>query len=160
MGEKPHLTVKAKRKFLIISIASVIVIGGCAFWIYQGFRDTYSIRTAVNARPEEVTFLRLPPAASHIGFWRDGLNYWAEFDIPERDFRGIFSKFQFLEISEPIEVRPKAFGDPSIFPPHAPATPVAVSNGLRYRERWSNGGGYDIIYDRARSRAYYDSSKR
>jgi len=160
LGGKPHVTVKSKRKLLILSIASVIAIGGCAFWTYRDFRETYSIRTAAHGRPEDVSFLRLPTTVSGIGYWRDGNNYFAEFDIAEDAFRRLLSRFQFQEISEPIEVRPKTFGDPNTFPPHGSATPITVSSGLRYRERWSNGGGYDIIYDRARSRAYYDSSKR
>ena len=144
----------------ILKILFTIAICGCFFWIYQSFQEAYSIKTATNARPEDVRFLKLPTSASRIGYWRDGLNYWAEFDLPEKDFRRTFSKYHFEEIAEPIEVRPKTFGEPKVFPPHNPASPIKISSGLRYQERWDNGGGYDILYDRSRSRAYYNSSRR
>jgi hypothetical protein len=159
----PHLVgrlraspVATKRKTLLILVAAILVIGGCGYCAYQGS----SVRTERDAGPQDVSFLDLPASASRIGYWRDGINHWSEFDIPEDDFRSLFRDFQFREITEAIKVRSKTFGDPSVFPPEAPNKPVTVSTGLSYNERWSNGGGYNIVYDRSRSRAYYDFSKR
>ena len=149
-----------KRKFLLLAGTLLIAGGGFAFCAYRGLQQAYTLQTARDARPDEVKFLRLPPTASHVGYWRDGINYWAEFDIPEAAFRQLFHEFQFQELSEPLAVHPKVFGDPEVFPPDARSTPISVSSGLRYNERWSNGGGYDIIYDRARSHGYYDFRKR
>jgi hypothetical protein len=152
--------VTTKRKFLFFLVAPALAIGGCGYCAYRGFQETYSIRTARDASPQDVSFLRLPPSASRIGYWRDGLNYCAEFDIPEDAFRSLFHKFHFDEISKPISVHLKPFGDPQVFPYHADTKPISITSGLSYHEQWSNGGGYNIIYDRSRSRAYYDFGKR
>jgi hypothetical protein len=151
---------KSKRKVLIMVVVALICLTALAALTVWACRETYTIKTAADATAGDVAFLKLPTSASHIGYWRDGVNYLAEFQIPEQDFRQVFLLYRFQEITEVLEVRPKKFGDPQTFPPHAPATPVQVSSGLLYQERWSNGGGYRIVYDRASSRAYYSSSKR
>ena len=150
---------KSKRK-VITAVVVFICLTALAVLTIRDFREAYSIRTAADAKAEDITFLRLPSSASHIGYWRDGLGYYAEFDIPEQDFRKLFRSFQFQEVTEALVVRPRKFGDPQTFPSHAPTTPVEISSGLHYQEPWSNGGGYDIIYDRARARAYYSFAKR
>jgi hypothetical protein len=79
--------------------------------------------------------------------------------VSEDEFRQLFAKFAFNEISQPTEAAPKKFGDPQLFEQFGMQV-VVVTNGLRYNERWSNGGGYTIIYDRSQSRAYYGFAKR
>ncbi len=150
----------AKRKLLLFLVLPLLALGGCGYCAYRGIQEAFSIRTSSEARPEEVSFLHLPPTASHIGYWSDGINRCAEFDIPEDAFRHLFREFQLREITEPITVRPQVFGNPEVFPLHVRTEPVTVSNGLRYSVRWSNGGGYNIVYDRSSSRAYYEYSAR
>lgn len=87
-----------------------------AYFLYQNIKEAWTIHTSRDAPAEEVTFLDLPPTTSHIGYWRNGLNFWAEFDISEIEFRKLFSNFQFEDISKPIEIRPKTFGDREVFP--------------------------------------------
>ena len=118
------------------------------------------VRTGRDVRPKDVEFLNLPVSATAIGYWQDGIGYWAEFTAPEKDFRATFPEFAFGEITEPVKVRAGTFGDPNN-PPRASRTErVTVLNGLHYSERWSNGGGYEITYDRSRSRAYYVFNRR
>lgn len=149
-----------ERKFALFLTTLILAIGGCGFCAYRGIQEQYSIRTAKDARPQDISFLHLPQTASHIGYWRDGINYWAEFNIPENDFRRLFREFQFREITEPLTVYPKAFGDPAVSLPYTRTAPVIVLMGLIYNESWSNGGGYNIVFDRSRSQAYYDFAKR
>jgi hypothetical protein len=136
-----------------VGVAALFAFG------YHSLKEGFAIRTSSNASPADVTFLRLPFTASRIGFFRDGINYCAEFSVSEDEFRHLFAQFAFTEISQPAEVAPKKFGDPEMFE-HLGANLVVVTNGLRYNERWSNGGGYTIVYDRSQSRAYYDFAKR
>ena len=153
----PHVTTKRK----VVAILLALFAGVVALFAfgYYSLKEGYAIRTSSNASPADVTFLRLPPSATRIGFFRDGINYCAEFGVSEDEFRKMFAKFTFKEISQPTELTPKNFGDPQMFE-HLGMQLVIVTNGLRYNERWSNGGGYTIIYDRSQSRAYYDFAKR
>lgn len=140
----------------ILGIIVFLVLG---LWAYHEFRETYSVHTSNSAKRSEV-FLPLPESVSDISYWRDGLNYWAEFTIPEEDFRLLFKRFNFSEIEKPITVHAKQYGNPDIFPPHGERRTIEVVSGLQYEERWGNGGGYDIVYDRSTSRAFYDFAKR
>jgi len=145
------------RFWAIVFGVAFVIFGGLAAWIYLSLKEGYAVRTSADARPGE-GFLQLPPTASHIGYWRDGINYLAQFDIPEADFRRLFAEFPFREITEPVELWAWTFGDPAVFPVGDSSKRVRITTGLRYHER--NGGLYDIVYDRERSRAYYDFSKR
>ena len=148
--------VTPKDRSVVFVTAIFLAIGGCAYWAYQDLQESYTVRTKENAQPKEVTFLHLPPAVSRVAYWRDGANYFAEFNVTEKDFRRMFAKFQFHNITDPITVYPKVFGDPDIFPTDGPHEGLSVFSGLCFRDHWDNGGGYYIIYDRLRSRAYYD----
>jgi hypothetical protein len=144
-----------KRIILAVGIIALLAFG------YYSLKEGYSVRTSANASPADVTFLHLPPTASRIGFFRDGVNYFAEFSLSENEFRQVFAKFAFSEISNRwTEVTPKTFGNPKIFEHSADARRVLITNGLRYEKRYSNGGGYNVVYDRAQSRAYYDFATR
>jgi hypothetical protein len=144
------------RLWLTLGLAALICF---AFWAYYDLKDSYSVHTATSANRSEV-FLSLPKSVSEISYWRDGVNYWAEFNIPEADFRILFEQFEFTEIREPQTINLKVYGDPNVFPPHGSRASVVVLDGLRYEESWDNGGGYDIVFDRLKSRAYYDFRKR
>jgi hypothetical protein len=146
----------------LLAYAAIVaaLLTGLGAWGYHELKKGYAINTSANAASEDVGFLRLPATASHIGFWRDGINYWAEFNVSEEDFKQLFLKFQFGEITQPLELMPKKFGNPKVFPTDSDLQPVIITNGLRHHERWDNGGGYTITYDRPRSRAYYDFAKR
>ncbi len=148
-----------KRKILTILLVLFVSAVALFSFGYHRLKEEFSILTSSNASPAEVTFLRLPPTALRIGFFRDGINYCAEFSVTETEFRHLFAKFAFTEISQPTLVAPKKFGDPQMFE-HLGAGRVVVTNGLCYKDRWSNGGGYIILYDRSQSRAYYDYSRR
>lgn len=141
-------------------LAAVLTFGGLIVAAYCSFRSAYTIQTSADARIEDVNFLRLPDSASTIGFWRDGINYVAEFNVPEDAFRKLFKEYALQEIAKPIEVQSKTFGDPSVFPMLGPKVQITVGSGLYYAERWRNGGGYEIVYDRERLRAYYTFNKR
>lgn len=112
--------------------------------------------------PGDVGFLRLPPSASEISFWKDGNYRIAEFTIPEKDFRELFPKFAFTEISEPETVQPKDFTKPETVAnrENAPRPTKKITNGLTFRTSQSNGGGYAIIYDRSQARAYFHYTSR
>jgi hypothetical protein len=150
---------KTKRK----TLALVLVLFGGVFALimfgYNDLKEGSTVRTSSNAAPADVTFLRLPPTASRIGYFRDGLNYCAEFGVTEREFGELFNEFKFQEISQPVVVQSMHYGDPQMFH-HLNANLLMVTNGLHYRERRGNGGGYTIVYDRSQSRAYYDFAKR
>lgn len=135
---------------------------GLCLYLYSCFRAQYRVETAVEAEASKVTFLKLPPSASHISYWRDGTNFEAEFTIPEDDFRNLFQRFELRQIKAPKDVFPPTFGDPKTppFRSRYTARPVSVLAGLEYEVIWDNGGGFDITYDRARSRAYFRHSRR
>jgi hypothetical protein len=144
-----------RRIILAVGILAALFFAG------RSFKQGYTVRTSANASPPEVTFLNLPSTTSRIGFFRDGVNYFAEFSLSESEFRQVFAQFEFRELSNQwTEVTPKKFGDPKLFERHSNMQPLVVTNGLRYQKRFSNGGGYNIIFDRAQSRAYYDFAKR
>ena len=146
-----------KRRIVLGVILGTIVtaIMMCGF---HEIKDAYTTRSSTNALPSEVTFLRLPNTASQISFWRDGVNYFAEFNVSEDEFRRTFSKFTFLETS--FEIIPKGFNSSNAFPYEVKERSIFATNGLWYQKRFSNGGGCTIQYDRSRSRAYYDFAKR
>ena len=145
---------------------SFIIVGGLlgaailVFWTIRSFSVAYAIQTSANARPGEVTFLRLQEYASQIGYWRDGINCWAEFNIPESDFRILFDKHKFTEITRAQVLETMSFGNTNVFPMNTHASDVEITNGLKFVERWDNGGGYEIFYNRADARAYYRFNKR
>lgn len=151
-----------------VSRRQLIFIGaGCFFsvivfilWIILSFQNAYTIKTSSDAHLEEVTFLRLPESASQIGYWRDGCNYWATFQISELEFRQLFRRHELMEITESNVIDALSFGNIGVFPTDTYDPNVVITNGLKFLERWSNGGGYEIFYDRANTKAYYRFSKR
>src|SRR5437899_723727 len=102
MNERESISRQSLRFWAKAFAVALILVGGLAAWIYHDLREGFAVRTASDARREEV-FLRLPPSASRIGYWRDGINYLAEFDIPEDAFRRLFAEFRFDELSAPLD---------------------------------------------------------
>ena len=148
-----------KQTLFLFLGATLSVIVGLGYYACRSIKEHHSIHTARNARPQDVSFLNLPENASRIGYWRDGVNSLAAFEIPEDAFRRLFPEFQFREITEPPSIYPKVFGNPLVYPTDVRTRLVIVSSGLKYNSRWSNGGGYNIVFDRSQSRAYYDFAK-
>lgn len=153
------MTATLKRKILMLVLFFIVGVFVLLTLGYYQLKEDYTVRTSSNAAPAKVTFLRLPPTASRIGYYRDGLNYCAEFSVTESEFRQLFARFTLHEIAQPVVVQAMKYGDPQMFY-HANADLFTVTNGLHYRERWRNGGGYTIVFDRSQSRAYYDFAKR
>ena len=146
-----------KRKVLLMVTLGVVVTAVMTYAFHE-IKEAYTARSSTNALPGEVTFLRLPNAASEISFWRDGVNYYAEFNVTEDEFRRTFSKYTFVETS--FEIIPKGFNSLNAFPYAVKERSIFATNGLWYQTRFSNGGGETIQYDRSRSRAYYNFAKR
>ncbi len=88
--------------FRRLIVCAAVVVGlfvGLGAWGYFGLRKASVIVTSADAQFGEVDFLKLPPSAYDIGFWRDGIIYCAEFNVSEQDFNELFRAFQFDEIA-------------------------------------------------------------
>lgn len=148
------------RKYIFIVTGSLFSVIVFILWTVWSFHNTYAIRTSSDARPAEVMFLHLPESASQVGYWRDGCNYWADFNISESEFRQLFRQHELTEITKTNIIDALSFGNKAVFPTDTYEPNVEITNGLKFLERWDNGGGYEIFYDRANTRAYYRFNKR
>jgi hypothetical protein len=135
---------------------------GISLFLFYSFREQYRLETEVNAEISKVTFLKLPSSATKVSYWRDGISYLAEFQVPEAEFRQLFKSFDLQEIETPIEVFRSKFGNPKLSPFQSrfDSPPVRIADGFKFEVIWSNGGGYNIVYDRKRSQAYYEFRRR
>ena len=88
-----------------------------------------------------------PVAASDIAFWDDGCVEIVRFSISEPEFVKIFEGkviFEEIVISKPYGY--SGFGNPEI-PPYRNLDRVDMC-GLYFESNESDGGGFDIVYDR------------
>lgn len=134
----------------------LVCMSGVGFVIYQSFN--VETVTAANVAPGEVPFLRLPSTATNIGYWQDGNSWIAECNVPEHELAKILPNISLSEISSPTWVQPKIYGDRQLVPyreQHSQPK-FEVKDGLFYHTEQSNGGGYDVVYDRAQSRLYFE----
>lgn len=127
-----------------------------------------------NANPEKGENLArvewLPETASDISFYRSySWKSW-EFSMAERDFRREWaSRYNLKEITEKQVISRFSWWDFRIEkPPHDSLTffreeknhLAEVVHGLYASERWDNGGGYHIAFDRDEDRVYFQSNPR
>lgn len=147
-----------RRTRLAIVAGVVFIISSLAIGVpfFHWLSNPNPIRTAVNAAPEEVTFLKLPITATNVSYFGAFGCWMAEFTLPEEDFLLVFPKFQFAPITEPKPVDVIVYGDTN-HPAYEQRNRQVrkVESGLFYMTQQDNGGGFYIVYDRDASRGYF-----
>ncbi|WP_265595209.1 hypothetical protein [Verrucomicrobium sp. BvORR106] len=129
-----------------ILLAQILI---CTF-AFTGCRRLMGVHdpvTGSQVAPEEVPFLKLPFSASNIGFWDDGYQQDATFNISEEAFLQLFSDRKFAPISEETDYSVWTFGDTKN-PPQKSLKTRTATDGLIHVQSWKNGGGLKIVFDR------------
>ena len=103
-----------------------------------------------NIKPEQFPRFKLSPSATNIGYWEDGYQFQANFNIPEEDLISSFTGLKFEEITERVSYMVWQFGDTSV-EQNTRRQREWTTNGLMHREFEADGGGYFIVYDRDKS---------
>ena len=111
--------------------------------------------TGTNVAPDKVPFLKLPPSASNIGYWDDGYQQEATFNIPEEALLTLFPDRKFSPITGETDYNVWTFGDTNN-PPQKSYKKQTTSTGLIHEETWKNGGGRKIVFDRSRQLCSYE----
>lgn len=144
------------RIFLTVVLSSaalvamaVLMFGGLGR--FMGVRDP---ETGSNVLPEKVTFLRLTPSASNIGYWDNGYQQAATFTVSEETFLSIFAGHKFSPITGQTSYHIWQFGAVTM-PPHKTYQTQATTSGLFHDEIWKNGGSRRIVFDRHRQLCSY-----
>ncbi|MEO8353253.1 MAG: hypothetical protein ABI680_16110 [Chthoniobacteraceae bacterium] len=135
------------------ALASILFISastGCSR--LMGVHDPV---TAANAAPETVPFFTLPASASNVGYWDDGYQQKATFNISEEAFLRIFPDQPFTSIIAEVNYDVWSFGDLNNRPQKSYKNQTATA-GLIHEETWKNGGGRKIVFDRNRQFCSYD----
>ena len=104
-----------------------------------------------------------PTSDAHdISYWNNGHVFVAEYSTAEASLRKRYPNFTFVEITNSVPFPRYTYGDPMHLPFKLPsrAPPIPVTNGVRYRIVWSNGGGYDIIFNRETGRVFINMAAR
>lgn len=152
---------RKNKKQIVLSIALPFIYAMAAGGLLIALVVSLTPISGVNVAPREVNFLKLPSTARDVSYWRDGVSFLAEFTVTEKEFLELFSEFKFSEIVDSHEMRRFEFGDSKRYPEASdPPYYLKISNGLHYEKRYSNNGGYEIVYDRSFSRAHYSYSVR
>jgi hypothetical protein len=145
-------------KYTLRSLLLIVTViaGGLAI-----LRGAYVALTHFELAENVLAVDWLPPSASNVSYYKSYSCTAYEFNIPESDFRS-WAWWELKEITGPVEVRRYSFfakGQHGLRPD--PFDDVAVvSNGLYYEARQSNGGGVSVAYDRAATRAFFQSNPR
>jgi len=135
--------------------ALVAVLSGATFTGCKRFMGVHSPVTASNAAPETVPFLKLPSSVSNVGYWDDGYQQKATFNVPEDAFLGIFPNRTFTPITAETFYCVWSFGDRNNSPQKSYKEQTATA-GLVHEETWKNGGGRKIVFDRHRQLCSYE----
>lgn len=154
-----------KLALVILSVIVLSVIAPIAGWFFLMDYSRKNPETGINVPTADW----LPETASDISFYRSHSWKAWEYTISENDFRESGSRYDLKEIEEPqsiprfswLEFRntdPTKYGE-SYFREEQ-GHHAKVSNGLFASKRWKNGSGYHIIFDRDKSRVFFQSNKR
>jgi hypothetical protein len=111
--------------------------------------------TGSNVAPDQVPFLKLPPSASNVGYWDDGYQQEASFNISEEAFLALFADRKFSPISGETDYYVWLFGDTGN-PPQKSYKKQTTTAGFIHEETWNNGGGRKIVFDRHRQFCSYE----
>lgn len=140
-----------KSCWIAIVVLVIFAVVGCLFlgkigpWL--GGLIVGEAMTESNVTPETFPRFQLPQSAKNIGYWEDGYQFQANFNLPEEDFINTFSSFKFREIVEKTSYPIWKFGDPTLEPKQRRKW-VDTENGLIHDDLEPDGGGYLIVFDR------------
>ena len=112
----------------------------------------------------------LPSDAKNISYYKTYLWTAFEFDIPEQSFsKWINKKWTMKPVEKEHLIERACLRNGS----HKTCSCdqqkcdnpkekcfVVITNGVYDSQRWNNGGGYNVVYDRNAQRAYYQSNPR
>jgi len=113
----------------------------------------------------------LPDEATNVSYYKTYSWTAYEFDISEHGFKSWAIRWDLKEIEEEKSVRRYSYipfrmreheerMDFEEFFAEEEKHIATVAGGLYDEEDWDNGGGYHVVYDRKRRRAYFQSNKR
>jgi hypothetical protein len=135
------------RRFLMLT--SLVILTGLA--ACSPSKPQWSL----DAKPSEVPFVRLPESVHHVQFYDDGgMLRMLLFSATEDEFKSVFAKFPFREITERVEY----VGEYQSFPSRESnfrLTRTSTTAGLYFHTDFKTGGYEEVIYDRNAHRAWY-----
>ena len=104
-------------------------------------------KTEANIPHHQFPRFNLPSTATNIGYRENRYQFVANFNIPEEDFKKVFSDYNFEEITQATPYSTWNFDAPN-FDLSTKARRHSTENGLIHAELEPDGGGYLIIFDR------------
>ena len=146
-----------------LKIFGFIAIGFVAVFIAAS--TILPILTKVESAESLQSVAWLPPSATNVSYAKNYNRRYFEFDISEIEFTKWAREYSLAEISNPIDVTRYTIMIDDLGALTAdiqgnPRYTAVISNGLTDSHTQSNHGGYTVVFDRDRGRAYFESARR
>lgn len=160
-----------KKKAILISAAIVAALlfnplTLMVLWVGLGMWSNAHPETGVNVK----TVDWLPPEATNISYYKTYSWRAYEFDMDEESFKRWARRWDLKPIKEEETItrysytsflkQSRNYRNAKVYEAEEKKHVATVSTGLYDREIRRNGGGYHVVYDREKQRAYFQSNPR